>query len=435
MWQRVAILLCGLVVMGCSFGRPAVVVPTVTPQLTATLAQTTVVAQVSTATPQPSRTATQIPVDTTLRVRVVAADTASYAPLVTIIEESARVTGLDVAVDVRSPDGTLTLQQGYVADDIVDVWIAGAIDVWQLERVGAISAAPVTTDIPSYPFVAQAMRDMPGRGVAPIAAQNYLISIYNTEILSAAPATTDQLISMPGLLMRPRYRMAYPWAEGRWFDAMMQELQATTVLSTGVQAIDVDATTAAMQTLVELRSLGPRDATSYIEATTDFLYSRVPYTLDGDAALRRYSVLSETLLLDYALPPIISASDTVWLPPIDVVYAVVPADITANRRAQILRLIQQLQRRETQQELYNQMRWIPVRNDVLPSKGDDRLAIILDQVGNLVDAQTYDDAMICRWDSYEQVLPYALLKVWRISVAVEALQNVVEACPVSTTLP
>lgn len=435
MWQRVALMLCGVLLMGCSFGRPAVALPTATAQPTATLEQTPITVVVPTATAQPTYTATPLPVDTTLRVRVIAADSASYAPLVAIIEAAAQAIDVDVAVDVRSPDGALTLQQGYFADDIVDVWIAGAVDVWQLERAGAISAAPITTDIPSYPFVAQAMRDMAGRGVAPIAAQNYLISIYNTEILSAAPATTDQLASMPGLLLRPRYRMAYPWAEGRWFDGMMQELQATTVLSDGVQSIDVDATTAAMQTLVDLRDLGPRDATSYLEATTDFLYSRVPYTLDGDAALRRYGVLSETLLLDYALPPVLSASDTVWLPAVDVVYAVVPEEIAPDRRGQILQLVQQLQRRDAQDALYTQMRWVPVRSDVLPSKGDDRLALVLDQVGQLADAQRYDDATICRWDSYEQVLPFALLKVWRINVAVEALQDLVEACPVSNGLP
>jgi hypothetical protein len=362
-------------------------------------------------------------------VRVIAADAVSYAPLIDIIEAAAQERAIDVVVDVRSPDGALTLQQGKFPDDIVDVWIAGAFDVWQLERVGAISAAPISSDVPMYPYVTQAMRDMAVRGVAPIAAQNYLISIYNTEILSGSPATTSQLQSMPGLLLRPRYRMAYPWAEGRWFDGMMQELQATTVLSDGLQSIDVDATTAAMQTLVDLRALGPRDATSYLESTTDFLYSRVPYTLDGDAALRRYQVLSDTLLLDYALPPVITASDSVWLPHIDVVYAVVPDDIRPAHRADVLQLVQQLQRLDYQQLLYTQMRWIPVRNDVLPMLADDRLASVLNQVGQSADAQTYNDATICRWDSYEQVLPFALLKIWRVTVAVDALQKLIIACP------
>lgn len=429
MWVRVATILSGVVLVGCTVGRPAQIMPTATVIPVTTTMPSEVVTVVPTATVAPTVTATPLPVDNTLRVRVIAADAVSYAPLIDIIEAAAQERAIDVVVDVRSPDGALTLQQGEFPDDIVDVWIAGAFDVWQLERVGAISAAPITSDVPMYPYVTQAMRDMAGRGVAPIAAQNYLISIYNTEILSGPPATTSQLQSMPGLLLRPRYRMAYPWAEGRWFDGMMQELQATAVLSDGMQTIDIDAATVAMQTLVELRALGPRDATSYLESTTDFLYSRVPYTLDGDAALRRYQVLSDTLLLDYALPPVITASDSVWLPHIDVVYAVVPDDIRPAHRADVLQLVQQLQRLDYQQLLYTQMRWIPVRNDVLPMLADDRLASVLNQVGQSADSQTYDDATICRWDSYEQVLPFALLKIWRVTVAVDALQKLIIACP------
>lgn len=435
MWVRIASILFGIVLIGCSFGRPAEVRLTATAIPTTAAIETAVATIAPTTTNEPSATATPKPVDTTLRVRVIAADVASYAPVVDIIEQAAQEIDIDVVVDVRSPDGALTLQQGYFADDIVDMWVAGANDTWQLAQVSAVSNAPITTDVPSYPFVAQASRNDSGRGVAPIAAQNYLISIYNTEILSSAPATTNQLLSMPGLLLRPRYRMAYPWAEGRWFDSMMQEVQATTVVSDGVQTINLDAATTAMQTLVDLRDLGPRDVTSYLEATTDFLYSRVPYTLDGDAALRRYQVFSDTLLLDYALPPVISASNSVWLPPVDVVYAVVPTGIDADRRAQVLQLVQQLQRREAQDAFYEQMRWIPIRNDILPSKPDDRLAGVLDQVGQLADAQLYDDATICRWDSYEQVLPFALLNIWKVSATVDTLKELIEACPPMPSSP
>lgn len=433
MWVRVVLILCGMWLVGCSFGRPADVQSTALP-ITATVPTITETVE-PTVTTIPTLTVTPAPVDTTIRVRIVAADRNSYAPVIDIIERAAQTIDLDVAVDIRSPDGTLVLQQGYLANDRIDVWIASAADTWQLGRVGAISSAPITTDVPSYSFVAQLNRDMVVGGIAPIAAHNYFISIYNTEILSSVPTTTNQVQSMPGLLLRPRYRMAFPWAEGRWFDAMMQAVQATSVISDGVQSIDADAATSAMQTLVDLRTLGPRDATSYIESTTDFLNSRVPYTIDGDAALRRYAVLSDTLLLDYALPPVLSVSDTLWLPPIDMVYAVLPANIDGDRRAQVLLLIQQLQRRDAQNYLYEEMRWIPIRNDVLSAKSDDRLAAVLDQVGQLADAQVYDDATICRWDSYEQVLPFALLKIWRIPVAVEALQKQVETCPASSALP
>lgn len=414
--------------VGCSFGRP------VTEQLTPTRVVLTptlpVPTLIPTATAQPVATATAMPELTTLRVRIVSADSAGHAPLMSIIEKAAANVGLDVNVDVRSPDGALALQQGVLAGDVVDVWVAGAVDVWQLDQRDALSTAPITSDFAAYPFVAQGISMFGNRGVAPIAAQNYFISIYNTEILSSAPPTTSALQSMPGLLLRPRYQMAFPWAEGRWFDGIMEQLQATTVLTDGKQALNTDATTNAMQTLVDLRNLGPNDVTSYVESTTDFLYSRVPYTLDGDAALRRYAVFSDTLLLDYALPPLIDASSTMWLPGVDVVYAAIPADIDANRRTQVLQLIRQLQRRDVQLAMFADMRWIPARNDVLTSLPDDRLAVVLDQVGTIANAQRYSDAVVCRWDAYEQVLPYALLNIWRIRDAVEQLSVLLADCPV-----
>jgi len=436
MWVRVVSLLLGVAILAsCSFGRPTTIKVTQTPSDVSITATQVPPTQVPTATPIPLPTSTTIPIDTTIRIRVIAADTDSYQPLVAIIERAALDIDLDVVVDIRSPDGALALHQGVITGDVVDLWLANSFDLWQLAQIGAVSAAPITSDVPLYPFATQGMAVAPVQGIAPLAAQNYLIGIYNTEILSSAPTTTTQLQAMPGLLIRPRYRMAYAWAEGRWFDEIMQQMTATTVITDGVQTIDRDATITAVQTLVDLRSLGPRGATSYIESITDFLYSRVPYTLDGDAALRRYGVLSETLLLDYALPPLITASDTLWLPDVDVVYAAVPAEITPTRRTQVLALIQQLQKREVQGALFREMRWIPVRNDVLPTLTDDRLAIVLNQVGQLVDAQRYDEAIICRWDSYEQVLPFALLKVWRIDAVVTALESALATCPVVEDAP
>lgn len=434
MWLRLMLILCALFgFVGCSFGRrDATNVPGAT---TTSIANTAMATSVPTHTPKATNTAipqittTPIPVDTTVRVRVIAADTDTYAPIIEIVERAADAINLDVIVDVRSPDGALALQQGYIPGDVVDVWIASAFDVWQLAQIGALSSAPITSDIPMYQFGEQGKREFANRGVAPIAAQNYFISIYNTEILSSAPATTEQLQAMPGLLVRPRYRMAFPWAEGRWFDEVMSQLTATTVLSDGVQAINPDSASTAIQTMVNLRALGPRDATTYLESTTDFLYSRVPYTIDGDAALRRYAVLSDTLLLDYALPPVLSATNTMWLPDVDVVYAAIPDGVSTERRNQVLLLIRQLQRGETQRELFRQLRWIPVRNDVLPNVQDDKLAVVLETVGQLVNAQIYNDAVICRWDSYEQVLPLALLKIRPISVVLDTLDELITNCP------
>lgn len=425
MWFVVVLMMLS----GCSFGRPATSRQTSTPVVSSPTTVVVTPSAVPSSTPLPAATQTPLPAMTTLRVRIIAADAQSYAPMTEIIERAATAAGLDVVVDIRSPDGALALQQDLLPNDVVDVWIANAIEVWQLDQRGAISTAPITSDIPNYPFANDGLADFVNRGVAPIAAQNYFIGIYNTEILRSAPTTVNQLQSMPGLLVRPRYLMAFPWAEGRWFDAMMQEFGATSVLTDGVQSVESDAAVQALQTLVDLRNLGPNDATTYQISTTDFLYSRVPYTIDGDAALRRFAVFSDTLLLDYALPPVFDATETIWLPDVDVVYAVVPSDVATERRAQVLQLINQLQRTEIQRALYTQMRFIPVRSDVLPTQQEDPLARVLDQVAQFAGAQRYDDAVVCRWDSYERVLPFALLNMWRVSAAVDSLKEFLSECP------
>jgi hypothetical protein len=66
---------------------------------------------------------------------------------------------------------------------------------------------------------------------------------------------------------------------------------------------------------------------------------------------------------------------------------------------------------------------------VLPTQQDDSLARVLDQVAQSAGAQRYDDAVVCRWDSYERVLPFALLNMWRVSEAVDALQEFLSECP------
>ncbi|MBM4412335.1 MAG: extracellular solute-binding protein [Chloroflexi bacterium] len=424
-----------VLVSSCSFGRPAqpakTATPSTVPSASPNVTQTSIA---SSPTPIPA-TDTPVPDVRPLKIRIIAPDTSTYTQMVEIIGTSAMNSDIDVDVDVRSPDGALALQQGVLPDDRVDVWIANSYDLWQLVQINAVSRRSIASDVPMYASLEQrkAFHDM--YGIAPIALNNYFIGIYNTDILTQAPTSLTQLQNMPGLVIRPRYRVAHAWAEGRWFDAMMNQFDATSVLTNGIQAIDTESTIAAMQTLVDLRALGPRDVTSYAESTTDFYNSRVPFTLDGDAALRRYNVISDSLILDYTLPPLIESTDSSWLPAVDVVYAIIPENVQDERREQAVELIRSLRTRDVQQAIFQSMRMIPVRNDVLSQLTDDRLATVLHEVAQQADVQWYDDATVCRWDAYEQVLPFALLKIWRVPVAVESLAELVAACPPVSTAP
>ncbi len=424
-----------VILSSCSFGRPAQPQTTTTPHIVPSASPyNTQTPIASSPTPMPVPTSTLDEVQP-ITIRVIAPDTSSYEPMITILNSVAADANIDVVVDIRTPDGAFALQQGVLPDDRVDLWVASSYDLWQLIQLDAVSQEPIANDVPLYASLVQRQTFHAMYGIAPIAMQNYFIGIYNTDILSQAPTTLSQLQSMPGLVIRPRYRVAHAWAEGRWFDALMQQFDATRVLTDGVQSIDSDATTAAMQTVVDLRSLGPRDVTSYVESTTDFYNSRVPFTLDGDAALRRYNVISDSLILDYTLPPVIDSTNTTWLPAVDVMYAIIPANVRDERRADVVTLIRGLLARDVQRSLFSSMRMIPARNDVLSQITDDRLATVLHEVAQQAEVQRYDDATICRWDAYEQVLPFALLKIWRVPVAVESLADLVAKCPPISTAP
>ena len=116
-------------------------------------------------------------------------------------------------------------------------------------------------------------------------------------------------------------------------------------------------------------------------------------------------------------------------------YAIIPANVRDERRADVVTLIRGLLARDVQRSLFSSMRMIPARNDVLSQITDDRLATVLHEVAQQAEVQRYDDATICRWDAYEQVLPFALLKIWRVPVAVESLADLVAKCPPISTAP
>jgi hypothetical protein len=56
----------------------------------------------------------------------------------------------------------------------------------------------------------------------------------------------------------------------------------------------------ALQSLVDLRTRQRRDATTDLESTTDFVNWRVPFTIDGDAAIRRYERHPDQLTVHFA---------------------------------------------------------------------------------------------------------------------------------------
>jgi hypothetical protein len=282
-----------------------------------------------------------------------------------------------------------------------------------------------------YSYIDDALTRNSGFAVYPLALRNYLVSIGNSEFLDTLPDTTADVMGIGAQIRgRVRYKMAYSWPEGRWFAMMLDQLGAARELTQTTSILPEDMLTTAFSSLDEMRTLGPRDATTYVEATSDFINWYVPYTIDGDTAIRRYEQYADDLLLRFAAPPMYSASGARLMPAVDVVYAIVPAGLSVERRASVDAFVRGLQARDAQTALFRTMRWIPIDRSLIESGAfaNDPLFVALQPFMPVLQTQVYDAITICRWDAYEQVLPLVLLNTIRIQAGVTAVNNALQAC-------
>jgi hypothetical protein len=379
---------------------------------------------VVTATPEPT------PVQRPLHLQIINADAMDATPLVQIVERNAAMLGIEVLVSVRSPDGVYALVQAGLRDETVDAWIGHEYDLTQLQALNAIAQTPAPPlTVPHAPLFDEALQTHASLGVVPLAARNYLVSIVNTELLASAPASTAEMMGIGARqLGRTRYRMAFSWPEGRWFATMLDSIGATQTLTSSASLLDPELATIALQSLAELRTLGPRDATTYVEATTDFIWYRVPYTLDTDVAIRRYETYSDTLPIAVAAPPLYTASGARLLAPVDVVYGIKSAWMRADKAVDLDRLLGQLQSQSAQADMVKQLRWLPVNGDAASLLRDDAIWPVLQSFIMDVRPQRYDALTICRWDVYESILPFVLLGDMSVSQGVESMNERLPQC-------
>ena len=410
---------------GLSLGQ-ATATPTMPP--TATIPATPIPA---TATIAPPATATVAPLPATLQVRLIQSDNNSPQPLIDVLTQTAALQQLPITVDARSPDGTYALASTTATADRVDVWIGSEYDLQQLIKLGVVAANAPAIAVDHYALYDRAIANNAKYMVMPVAARNYLVSISNSDLLASIPDTTADVMSINNLITgRVRYKMAFSWADGRWFQMLLNQLGASAVLTDTGSILPDEMALTALQSLVDLRTLGPRDATTYVEATTDFVNWRVPFTIDGDAAIRRYERHPDQLTVHFAPAPLYSATGQRLLPPVDVVYAIIPQAIPSERQAQVLQLIQALQAVPAQTELVRTMRWVPLNRGVASSGAlsDDALfAVLAPQIDSMT-PQFYDDVTICRWDAYEAVLPMVLLRDIPLQNGIDAINNGLRKC-------
>lgn len=426
MKRFVSLVVCAVFLSTCTV--PAVVLPTVIPSGTSTRVVTPSITETTTPVPvTPTMPAKQGP----LVVRIIQSDANSVQPLVDVITQTAALYQLPVQVDVRSPDGTYALAATTAIADDVDVWIGSEYDVQQLARLQVVAATAPGITVPHFAYIDDAIKRNLALAVMPIALRNYLVSMGNATYLDTLPDTTADLMGISGFIRgRVRYKMAFSWAEGRWFDMLINQLRPNAVLTSSDEALPDDVLLTALTSLYELRTLGPRDATTYVDATSDFINWYVPYTIDGDAAIRRYEKYRDNLELRFAAPPVYAATGERLMPAVDTVYAIISTASDTSRRQKVESFVQALQQTPVQQTIFRSMRWIPINRAVYDAGDldDDPLYVVLQPFIPVLTTQRYTDAIICRWDAYEKVLPLVLLDTIRLQAGVDAMNNALHEC-------
>jgi hypothetical protein len=428
---RVAVFFCVCIALaGCASDAVVRLMQTETPRPTSTLVPTLP----ATETPPP---ATVLPpaaigsVENPLRLRIIQSDLSSSPELQSILAQAARQAGIAISVDIHSADGAYALAQSGDAATQVDGWIGTDYDVAQLQQITTLATDVVTPNNQAFPFVRESIAHHPQYAVYPFAGKNYLVGIANAELLTELPLTTLDLMSIDRrTLGRTRYDMAFAWAEGRWFDSLVSLLDPSAIQQNSTRPPSPEALQLALSSLKELRTLGPREATSYQESVTDFANWRVQFTLDGDAGIRRYALYSETLDLLYAAPPIYSVTGTPINPPIDVVSLIVAQSGVPSEAAVLARLTTALQSGTIQTLLISRLHWVPMKPEYY-SQIDINAhpnASIIANLAPSYQAQVYDTATICRWDAYEAVLPFVLLREQTVDTGVTSITTALEAC-------
>ncbi len=103
----------------------------------------------------------------------------------------------------------------------------------------------------------------------PLAAQGYLLLLYNRKLANAPPRTSDELINQArALTSGDNYGLVAAWAEPRWFVAWLHGFGGATLTADGRPSLDTPQTVAALNLLKELRTAGPPSPSTYAEGVS-----------------------------------------------------------------------------------------------------------------------------------------------------------------------
>lgn len=264
----------------------------------------------------------------------------------------------------------------------------------------------------------------------PVAAQRFLLLLYNKKLVESPPRSIDALIAvarsntgggMVGLVAG--------WTEARWFALWLDIVGGTMVDSDGMPALDTSNTINALELLRTLRRYGPPSPSTYDEGSRLFRRGRAALAIDGDWALESYRELTDTLELGIAPLPLTNRGTPATVP-LTGVYLMYGSTLDGQRLTQAETLAAVLREPVWQARIARDLGMLPASLAVLsdPTVTDDpALAAAATYAGDAPGIPP-TRSIRCAWDAIEVELPPFLLGRRTAAETAAAMQRRALAC-------
>ena len=428
-FSRLCALICVIALAACQSTPEVPTPPALPPPPTAA----PTAAPRPTATPAVSTVAQPVAAPSALVLWAVVGD-AQLDALRRLVADIARPSGAEVVVIKKSADGLVAdiradALAGLPPPDLVwgtqdELGLLQRDDMLQTAKDGLAADAMLPATIEGATLGGQ-------RWGTPLAAQGYLLLLYNRKLANSPPRTSDELISRGRALTRgPNYGMVAAWAEPRWFTAWLHGFGGLELGPDGLPNLNTPQTIAALDLLKELRISGPPPPSTYAEGVALFRQGRAAFAIDGDWSLEGYRGLTDTLDLGVAPLPIVPATQRVAAPALGGVYLMYSRSLEGSRLDQARALAQGLAAPGAQVRIARELGLLPALRAALSDPavtGNQVLAAAAAQAGAAPGLPPIA-SLRGAWDAIATQLPPVLLGDLAQADAAQNMQANAEAC-------
>lgn len=343
------------------------------------------------------------------------ADSAHRDALQKLLREIGEQADIDLVITMKSADALhADIQANLLADAPLPDLIWGTQeDIALLQRGGVIQ--PANDGIDSGVFVPVMLEGATFEGQrwgTPLAVQNYLVLLYNQEIVGTPPTTTDELISRAReLTTDDQYGIVAGWAEPLWFTAWLNGAGGAIVDANNTFTLNTPETINALNLLKELRMSGPPPPNTYEQGVAFFAQGRVAFAIDGDWSIESYQQDNDDLDLGIAPMPLVPGTGRIASSPLTSIYLMYSATLTGEQLVQANVLAQALTQPAAQSRIVRDLAVLPAVSASLSDPAVSANPLTSAAAGQVEQAVVLPatQEVRCGWEAMSLVLPSVLL--------------------------